>query len=121
MSQTRCELSGHIKTDKLDFSGSRQKNISGFYVTMHGGPVMEIVETEKQFPTNNGNMGFGKGVSFEGIKTIATVKELPDNPQNGVNNERSVVACHIFRTAPGEVGNFLLNFGDVTVVGVLEI
>ena len=78
-----------------------------------------VVEAE-EFASYGCDMGFQKHPRLEKVETRTTLEELHDNLQLVVDHERSVVPCHIFQVALSEVGNFLLDFGDI-VIGILEI
>ena len=81
--------------------------------------AMEVVKAE-EFATYGHDMGFRKHPGLEKVETRTTLKELHDNLQLVVDHERSVVPHHIFQVALSEVGNLLLDFGDI-VIGMLKI
>ena len=87
---------------------------------MDGALTVEVVETEEQFATDDGDVGFRKDASFKEIETRAALEELHDDPQLVVDHERSIVSRHVFRVALSEVGDFLLDFGYI-VIGIFQI
>lgn len=81
---------------------------------------MEIIEAEEEFAADDGDVGLGEDAGFEEVEAGAAGEVFHDDPEFVGDDEGAVVAGDVFGVALGEVGDFLLDLGDV-VVGVFEI